>query len=35
MAPVFLRGGHLRLADARYALGHHDSFAFFSTENLD
>ncbi len=27
--------GTLRLADARYALGHHDSFAFFSTENLN
>jgi phospholipase C len=27
--------GTLRLADARYALGHHDSFAFFSRENLD
>ena len=25
----------MRLADARYALGHHDSFAFFSTENLN
>ena len=27
--------GTLRLADARYALGHHDSFAFFSKENLN
>ena len=27
--------GTLRLADARYKLGHHDSFAFFSTENLN
>ena len=27
--------GTLRLADARYALGHHDSFAFFSRENLN
>ena len=27
--------GTLRLADARYALGHHDNFAFFSTENLN
>jgi phospholipase C len=27
--------GTLRIADARYALGHHDSFAFFSKENLD
>ena len=27
--------GTLRLADARYALGHHDNFAFFSRENLN
>jgi phospholipase C len=27
--------GTLRLADARYKLGHHDSFAFFSRENLN
>jgi phospholipase C len=27
--------GTLRLADARYALGHHDSFAFFSREDLN
>jgi phospholipase C len=27
--------GTLRLADAHYALGHHDSFAFFSKENLN
>jgi phospholipase C len=27
--------GTLRMADARYALGHHDSFAFFSRENLN
>ena len=27
--------GTLRLADARYKLGHHDRFAFFSTENLN
>jgi phospholipase C len=27
--------GTLRLADARYALGHHDRFAFFSRENLN
>jgi phospholipase C len=27
--------GTLRLADAHYALGHHDSFAFFSTQNLN
>jgi phospholipase C len=27
--------GTLRLADARYALGHHDRFAFFSKENLN
>jgi hypothetical protein len=26
--------GALRLADAHCALGHHDLFAFFSTENL-
>jgi phospholipase C len=27
--------GTLRFADARYALGHHDKFAFFSTTNLN
>jgi phospholipase C len=27
--------GTLRLADARYCLGHHDRFAFFSTTNLN
>jgi phospholipase C len=27
--------GTLRMADARYALGHHDRFAFFSRENLN
>jgi phospholipase C len=27
--------GTLRLADARYKLGHHDRFAFFSRENLN
>ena len=27
--------GTLRLADAHYALGHHDKFAFFSTANLN
>jgi phospholipase C len=27
--------GTLRMADAHYALGHHDSFAFFSRENLN
>jgi phospholipase C len=27
--------GTLRLADAHYALGHHDRFAFFSRENLN
>jgi phospholipase C len=27
--------GTLRLADAHYALGHHDKFAFFSRENLN
>jgi phospholipase C len=27
--------GTLRLADSRYALGHHDHFAFFSRENLN
>jgi phospholipase C len=27
--------GTLRLADARYALGHHDRFAFFSKTNLN
>jgi phospholipase C len=27
--------GTLRLADAHYALGHHDRFAFFSKENLN
>ena len=27
--------GTLRMADARYALGHYDSFAFFSKENLN
>ena len=28
-------GGTLRFADARYTLGHHDRFAFFSTTNLN
>jgi len=28
-------GGTLRFADAHYSLGHHDRFAFFSTENLN
>ena len=27
--------GTLRMADAHYALGHHDNFAFFSKENLN
>ena len=36
MALVFLRsGGTLRFADAHYALGHHDRFAFFSRTNLN
>jgi hypothetical protein len=35
VALVFLRRGTLRFADAHYALGHHDRFAFFSKTNLN